>query len=545
MQLTSQYGARRRSRAAVATGLALTGALALSACAGGSAEEPATPPSAEIVPGGIVNVGISGDPGILDPTFANTLTSVSVFNSMCELLYNVNADGVVFPQLAAAMPEFNDEGDVATIALREGVLFADGTPMDADAVKFSLDRHKTTEGSQRSGELASVEEVVVVDEQTIQVNLVRPLAPGAFSVIFTDRAGTIVSPTAVEELGADFEQAPVCVGPFAFESRIAQDSVTLTKDPNYYAADQVNFDGVVYRVIPDTAVRATNLQSGDLDVSERIATTDLATLEANPGIAIESFAGLGHLNMIFNIGNSDGVTNPPGVVDTPLATDPRIRMALAMSIDRDAINTAVYNGAYEPACGFMAPSSELVSEASQTCIPYDPEAARELLESTGVEIPFAVEYLAANIPEYRRLGEVIQQMAAEAGFEVVLNLNESTATVDLSYSGNFEIYLNSWSGRIDPDANIATFAASTSPRAVSKYSNSRVDEILIEARAEADPEVRAELYGELQSILNEDVPFIYLVRPVNLIGHATDVAGLEYRPNGGTVLTNAGFTSAR
>ena len=543
MQLHSQPEARKRSRAGAAA-VALSALLVLTACASGGTEDE-TDPSAEIVPGGVMNIGLSGDPGVLDPTFANTLTSLSVFNSMCELLYNVNSDGIVFPQLAASAPEFNDAGDVATIALREGVLFADGTPMNADAVKFALDRHKTAEASQRAGELASVKEVVVIDDLTVELHLTQPVALGAFYVVFTDRAGIIVSPTAVEELGADFEQSPVCVGPFKFESRIAQDSVTLTKDDNYYDAENVYLDGLVFRVIPDTSVRATNLLSGDLDASERIATTDLATLEASSDVQIKSFAGLGHLNLVFNIGNTDGVTNPAGQVDTPLATDPRIRMAFAMSINRDAINTAVYNGAYEAACGFMAPSSEMATDASQECIPYDPEAAKALLEQTGVALPLQVEYLATNIPEYRRMGELIQQMVAETGFDMTLNMNESTAAVDLSYSGNFQIYLNSWSGRIDPDGNIASFASSTSPRSVSKYSNPRVDAILKEARASADPAARAELYAELQTILNEDVPYVYLIRPVNLIGYASDVAGLEYRPNGGVVPTHAGFTTER
>lgn len=544
MHLQSQLATRRRSRSAVATGIALTGLLALTACGTGTTEEPEAP-TADIIPGGVMNIGLSGDPGILDPTFANTLTSGSVFMAMCEMLYSVDADGTVYPQLAAEMPEFNDAADVAIVKLREGVLFADGTPMDAEAVKFSLERHKTAEGSQRAGELSPIDEVVVVDETTIELRYVRPIAPGAADVVLTDRGGIIVSPTAVEELGEDFGTAPVCVGAFKFDSRIAQDSITLVKDENYYDADRVNLDGIVYRVITDTSVRATNLLSGDLDAMERVATTDLATLQNASNVVVESIQGLGHLNLIFNIGNVNGATGEPGFLDTPLAQDPRIRMALAMSIDRDAINTAVYNGAYEPACGFMAPSNSLATDASQACIPYDPEAARALLESTGVDLPFTIEYLAANIPEYRRMGEVIQQMAAEAGFDIVLNLNESTATVDLSYSGNFQMYLNSWSGRIDPDANIATFAASTSPRSVSKFDNARADEILLLARAEADPVERAALYGELQTILNEEVPFIYLMRPVNLVAYASDVAGMTFRPEGRTVPTYAGFTSER
>lgn len=527
--------------AAVALGVA--GSLILAACSGssgGSGDQGAGGDVAagDITPGGTLNVGITGEPGNLDPTYAATLTSISVYNAMCEQLYNTTHDGQVVPQLAAADPEFNEDGTVATIKLREGVTFADGTPFDAEAVKFSIERHKTAEGSQRTNELDAVETVEVVDEHTVEVQMSGPISPGAFSVIFSDRSGIMVSPTAVEEKGEAFAEAPVCVGPFKFDGRIPQDSVTVVKDENYYAADDVHLDKIVFRVIPDSNVRATNLLAGELQVAERVATTDVANIQTSDDVDLLIEEGLGYLNLEFNVANAGG---EHGTVDTPIAQDARIRRAFAMSIDRDAINQVVYNGLFSPACGFMAPSSKLATDVSTSCPDYDPEAARKLLESTGVELPLRVEVMLNQQPELRRIAEAIQQMVNEVGFDLVLDIAESTATVERGYAGDFEIYMNSWSGRVDPDANISLFAKSDSPRSMSRYANPRVDELIESARASGDEAERAAKYDELHTILQEDAPLVFLIRPNNIVGVSKDVVGLDMRANGTAVAAFAGF----
>lgn len=537
-----------RSRLFTAAGLSL--ALALGACASdgdGDGEAVGSDDGSEvsedeIEPGGTINVGIPGDPGNLDPTFANTLTSVSVYSATCEYLYNTTADGEVFPQLAAGPPEFNDEGDVATISLREGVVFSDGSPLNAEAVEFTIDRYKTAEGSQRTNELDAVSSIEVVDDLTFRVHFDGAIAPGAFDVIFTDRSGIIISPTAVEELGDEgFAAEPVCVGPFVLDSRIAQDSITLAKNENYYDADSVHLDQIVYRVIPDSNVRTTNLRSGDLQVIERVATTDVATLEGAAETDVLSHEGLGFINLEYNVGNVGEGPGQAGAVDTPVGSNPNVRRALEMSIDREAINQVVYSGQFSPACGFMAPSSVMASEQTLSCTPYDPEAARDLLESTGVDLPVRAELMLNQQPELRRMGEMIQSMAAETGFEIVLDIAESTATVERGYGGDFEIYINSWSGRVDPDANISLFAKSDSPRSMGQFNNTRADELLETARTATSEEERIAAYDELDTILKEEVPYTFLVRPSNLVGIRSNVVGVDMRANGTAVVAHAAF----
>ncbi|PRB18600.1 ABC transporter substrate-binding protein [Microbacterium sp. MYb62] len=518
------------------------GALALTACTPAADTPQTTSAAGEIVDGGSLRVGIHAEPGNLDPTFASTFTSVTIYNTMCELLYNVDADGVVYPQLAAAAPEFDETGTVVTVPLREGVLFQDGTPFDAAAVKATLERNLTAEGSQRTNELDALESVEVVDDHTVRMHLDEPVAQGVFDVMFTDRAGIMLSPTAFQDAAA-FEQHPVCVGPFEFGTRVAQDSVTLLADEEYYDSAQVHLDEIIYKIIPDTSVRATNLLSGDIDVMEKADATSLAVLEPASDVVVEQFPSIGYYNLEFNVGNVGGAPGDAADIDSPVAADAALRQALALTIDRDAINAAVFSGAFEPACGFMAPSSPLASDTTLACPGPDIEKAKGLVAESGVETPIRVELMMNQQPEFRRMGEVIQQMAAEAGFEIVLDVQESTTTVDRGYGGDFQLYMNTWSGRIDPDANISLFAMSDSPRSMSKYSDPEVDRLLIDARSSSDQDARIDAYDEIQQILDEDMPFIYLIRPTNIVGMGESVTGVRFRPNGSVVVGNAGFLS--
>ena len=156
-------------------------------------------------------VALNQDPDLLDPTLARTYVGRIIFSQMCEKLYEIDENLRIHPQLAADMPAISDGGRTVTIKLRAGVKFNDGTPMDAESVRFSLDRHRTLKGSNRASELAPVEAVEVVDPLTVRLRLKAPYSPLVAQL--TDRAGMPLSPTAVNKLGDKFGTAPVCVGP--------------------------------------------------------------------------------------------------------------------------------------------------------------------------------------------------------------------------------------------------------------------------------------------------------------------------------------------
>src|SRR6185436_20167421 len=154
-----------------------------------------------------------------------------------------------------------------------GVTFHDGEKLDAAAVKYNIERHKTMAGSNRRGELAPVAGVDVVDPLTVRLNLSAPFAP--LLAQLADRAGMMVSPKAAQAEGDKFGAKPVCSGPFRFVERVAQDRIVVEKYAGYWNKDQIHFDKIVYTPIPDATVRLANLRSGQLDFIERVASSDM------------------------------------------------------------------------------------------------------------------------------------------------------------------------------------------------------------------------------------------------------------------------------
>src|SRR5574341_1825198 len=166
-------------------------------------------------------VALNQDPDILDPTLSRTYVGRIIYEHMCENLYEIDEHLKIFPQLAAALPTFSDGGKTVTIKLRSGVKFNDGTPMNAEAVRYSLERHHSMKGSSRRSELELVSAVEVVDPLTLRLHLKAPFSP--IVATLADRAGMPVSPTQARKLDEKFGTAPICVGPWTVVERVPQD----------------------------------------------------------------------------------------------------------------------------------------------------------------------------------------------------------------------------------------------------------------------------------------------------------------------------------
>ena len=206
--------------------------------------------AAQVKQGGTLTVALSADPDKLDPTLSRSLYSRYVFHTMCEKLYDLGPDAKIVPQLATALPTVSADGLSLTIPLKQGVKFADGGTLDSNAVKISINRGLTLAGSGRKSELGPITSVETPDPNTVVIKLSKPFAP--LTAALADRAGMVLSPAAVAKLGANFSTAPVCVGPFKFASRVAQNSIKVVKDPLYYDAAKVHLDAIEYRIITDS-----------------------------------------------------------------------------------------------------------------------------------------------------------------------------------------------------------------------------------------------------------------------------------------------------
>jgi peptide/nickel transport system substrate-binding protein len=474
-------------------------------------------------------IALNQDPDILDPTIARTYVGRIVFAAMCEKLYEIDENLNIQPQLAAELPRFADGGKTVSIKLRSGVKFNDGTPMDAAAVKFSLDRHRDMKGSTRKSELALVTEVEAPDPQTVRIRLSRPFSP--IVAVLADRAGMPVSPTQAKKLDDKFGTAPVCVGPWAFTERVAQDRIVLDKSAHYFDPGQAKFDRLIFRIIPDDNVRVANLRSGDIDIAQRISPTDATALRKEGKFTVSSVTGIGYDGITVNIHNKTGKHAPRGDLGTPLANDPRVREALELSIDREALNQVAWEGQYTVGCSPLPPNSPYFDKSRQ-CSKRDVARAKKLLADAGLAGGYAFELTIVNNPQERRMGEIIQGMAKEAGFNITLVPKEFASALQDNDAGKDQAFLIGWSGRVDPDTEFHNFHACGASLNQSNVCDEDIDALLNKAREVSDQKERVDLYKKALDKIGARRNIIYLYHRGYIVAFPKNVTGYRAIPDG-------------
>ena len=475
-------------------------------------------------------IGLNQDPDILDPTLSRTYVGRIIYAHMCEKLYELDENLKISPQLAADLPAFADGGKTVTIKLRSGVKFNDGTPLTAEAMKFSLDRHREMKGSSRRSELDHVDAVEVVDPLTVRLRLKAPFSP--ITAILADRAGMPISPTQANKLGDKFGTAPVCVGPWAFTERVAQDRIVLDKSPHYFDPSQAKFDRLVFRIITDDNVRLANLRSGDIDFMHLVNPTHAASLKKEGKFDVASVTGIAYSGITINLRNKNGKPPAaPGDLGTPLANDPRVREALELSIDREALNQVVWEGQHTVGCTPISPVSPFHDKARK-CPARDVARAKKLLADAGLAQGYSFELTVQNQPPERRVGEVIQQMAKEAGFNISIRPSEFASALNDDDAGKLQAFLVGWSGRVDPDANIHQFHTCQGSLNTTQSCDEGIDALLTRAREVSDLGQRTQLYREAVEKFGARRNIIYLYHANYIVSFPKNLKGYKAVPDG-------------
>jgi peptide/nickel transport system substrate-binding protein len=467
-----------------------------------------------------LRIGLAEDPDILDPSVARTYVGRIVFSAFCDKLFDIDEKLNIVPQLALSY-ETSADGKEMTIKLRPGVKFHDGEPLDAEAAKFSIERHMTLPTSFRKSELASVDHVEVVDPLTIKLVLKTPYSP--LIAQLTDRAGMMVSPKAAKEEGDKFGLHPVCAGPYKFVERVPQDRIVFEKFADYWNKDNVFIDRVVFLPIVDATVRLANLKSGGLDLIERVLATDIKDVRADPKLVLATASELGYLGLTINVGNDK--------TKGALSQSEKVRQALDLSIDREALNQVVFNGEFTPGNQWVSPTHPYYQQAFP--IPKrDVAKAKALLKEAGVALPVTIDYMVPKGAENEAVAQVIQSMATEAGFDVKIRVVEFATTFKQAQAGEFQVFQINWSGRIDPDGNSYVFMHTKAPQNDGVYSNPEADKAMEDARLVADPAQRKAIYEKLTKILLNDEPIIYIYHRKLLIAHTKRLEGYTQLPDG-------------
>ncbi|MFT8243575.1 ABC transporter substrate-binding protein [Roseomonas sp. BN140053] len=462
-----------------------------------------------------LRVGIASDPNVLDPAQSTAYVERVVFTALCDRLVDVGPDLNFRPELATAW-EWSDEGRTLTLRLREDGRFHDGTVLDAAAVKVNLDRYRTARESRRRSELAPVTAVEAPDARTVVIRLSEPYAP--LLSVLSDRSGMIMSPTALARLGERIRDEPVCSGPFRLVRRVAQDRIEMEKFPQHWNAANIHVQRLTLLPIPDSNVRLLNLRSGQLDLIERVTPSDVADARRDARLRVAEATSIAY--QLFYIRVNGGALQ-----------DPRLREALELSLDRDIINQVALEGMFVANNQPEAPGTPY--HFPDLAAPKrDLNRARALLREAG-QPNAAFSLLVPNSPVESQVAQIIQSLAGEAGFQVKLETLEPSALVARSERGqDYDAAFGIWSGRPDPDGNIAPWVASDGFLNRMSYRNPAVDAAFLAGRRTTDPATRREAYHAAAQQWLADRPLLVLYHYRWFWGLRAGVTGFEPSADG-------------
>ncbi len=469
---------------------------------------------------GTLRFGLDFDFEFFDPARSGSYIERVVNTAMCDQLLDIDPQLNLVPQLATSW-DWSADKLALTLHLRPGVVFSDGAPLDAEAVRANIERYRTAPYSFRRTELKSLTGVDVVDPLTVRIRLSEPFAP--LLALLANRPGVMLSPRILglssDEIGAH----PVCAGPFTLVERVAQDHITLKRSPTYWDAARVQLDGVEFKIMTDSTVRLVNLQSGQMDVANRLAATDVLAVQADKRLRLVSSPSIGFEMLSFNLDHGTAA-------ETPFGKDVRVRQAFAKAIDRSSLNQVVFEDRMIPSNQTETPNGKYWNPAFP--VPgRDLVGAKALLVQAGVPHPKLV-LSVTNSPTDVQVGEVIQAMAGEAGFDVSVEKGESVSQTQAAMRGDYQADLVIWSGRPDPDGNLTLWMRCGAPLNWTGWCSKEMDGALDRGAAAPDEATRIEAYRQATAVWMRDMPYMVLYHFTWFWGLADRVAGFVPRPDG-------------
>lgn len=470
----------------------------------------------------LLTVGLVSDPVTLDPALMASFFEVSVQYNLHETLVHLTPD----LKIEAGLASFETPDPLTyRFTLRPGLTFHDGTALDAAAVKANFDRMlDPATGSPRRSELSPIEAVEVTGPTTFTIKLKTPYAP--LLQVLANRAGMMVSPTAVKALGADFATKAVGAGPYRIAGWTKNSELALERFPGYWRGEAA-IEKVIFRPIADETVRLANLRSGTVQLVDAVPAQAVGQLGREASVTLKQSPGLGFNAFSFNN------TRPP-------FNDQRVRQAFTTAIDKQAVQRAVFFGTGGLASGGIPPSIAWAHDAA--FMPYKPsvDGARKLLADAGVTTPVPVTITVTNSPAQVRTAEVLQAQANAAGFKVEIKQIDATSLITVLRQKDFDLCMSPWSGRTDPDGNLYNYFTKTGPNNFMGYQSDKVTDLLEKARSAPDQARRAALYREADQQIAVDAPMLFLTFPATLQASAKSLQWLQY-PDGAFRLQFARF----
>jgi peptide/nickel transport system substrate-binding protein len=408
-----------------------------------------------------------------------------------------------------------------TFELRHGVLFHNGREVDAQAVKWNFERiqdPRIANPLARSA-LENLQSTEVVDKYTVRCHLHQPSAAFPADVVYYPCA--LMAPDSVEQT----DWHPIGCGPFKLVKWDRNNLTEMVRFENYFETDAAGnslpyLDAIIGRPKREDGVRLTALRAGEVDLIDSMAYADAAEFS-------KRYAGKFQTWNAPTVGTSFILFN----LEKGPFTDKQVRLAAAHAIDHEAIKQAVFHGTGEIARGFYASASPWYTDGVTAWPAYDPDKAKFLLrQARAVGTDIALQALPTP-PYMQQTAELVQAMWTEVGFKVRFNIYDEVALRYKRRQRDFHADSSAASYRWDPDGWFSRYILSTAPttQIYSGFHNERADQLIAEARRAADRQKRLELYAAIDSIVNEELPILYLQHVTLLQAGSLHLKG--YRPS--------------
>jgi len=444
--------------------------------------------------GGTLRVGWIPNAHTLDPHYSVDFAERHVLYAVYNTVVAVNPSFEIVPELARAW-KIEPNGKVITFQLQPGVRFHDGAACDAAAVKwnfdFILDPANTSPMQKLIGPF--VEGVDTAGPAAVVFRLRQPY-PGLLAAL-AERPGFMVSPAAWQKYGKDLGRHPVGTGPFEFVEWVSDDHVSLRRFAGYWDQGKPYLDGIVYRIIPDPAVRGTMVRTGELDAASSPDPKDIPGLTGAQDVKVITENPSGHW------------WATQWRVDRPPFNNKALRQAIAYGVDREEFVKVMLGGRGTVAKG-PTPSNVWWYNDSTKGYGYDPAKAKSLLAEAGHPGGFSAEFATDNNPLGLQFAELLQQQLRKINVNITINPVNPADIYQQTLAAKLNWVRTDWTLRGDPDGLLrilfytGNFANSTG------YSG--VDRLLRDASSTYDRAIRKKVYGEIEQRVIDDAPYVWL-----------------------------------
>ncbi len=468
--------------------------------------------------------GRGADADRLDPARTTNGESVKIVTNVFNGLVRFKEGSTeVEPDLAKDWT-ISPDGLVYTFTLRDDVKFHDGTPFNADAVVYTIERQANEEHpthfedmSYAGFTLEPLDKIEKVDEYTVEISLKTPYAP--FLKNLAMFSNYIVNPVAVDEMGDEYAQRPIGTGPYVFESWTRDDRIVLKANDDYFRGRPA-VDQIIFRVIPENAARLAELQSGNIHMMDGISPNDLQRIESDNSLVLYSMPGLNINYMRFPFNYEP-------------YNDKRVRQGFSYAINRENIVAYLYQGAGVVA---EAPIPKTMMDYTVDAYTYDPDRATALLEEAGFGDGMDITlWCYPNPRSYNpagaKLAEAIAGDLEEVGVTSTVQTMEWTSYLAKSRSGEgFDgPSCGGWMGD-NGDVDNFLFVLLHTDNNTNHYSNPEVDDLLVRAQQLLDENQRQELYQEALELIVDDAPWMFISHTTDFVAASANVKGFVQSP---------------